>query len=780
MADIAELNIKVTTGEVKTGVTELSKLEKQGARTEKSIDGLSQTAKRLATYFAAWKVGSFLKDAALLAARYETLGVTMRVAGENAGYSAKQMAVFENQLKSQGIASVEAREVLTRMSAAYMDLSRSSELAGAAQNLAVAGGINSSQAFERLVYAIQSGQTEMLRTIGLNVQFDDAYKQMAASIGKNVKELTTQEKMQARVNIVLEKAAGYNGLYEEAMKTAGKQITSFARYWQDLQLELGRSQLPAVTKTVELLKEKLKEATAYLSKSEIQDELAGIGETAISTTEDLLKFGAAFGGAFVKILQGWNALPEVIQEYGLMALIGGKVFGPHGIAIVSILSAYTAFESKMKSAAQIDPSDGLDWTEEFSLWVADLENGTNVLEKIKKQMAEISEGGHIFRGTVSPPSEAMNLTLSDSAKSRVDSELLAFFGNIESASEPTKEYGPALSKKVNKFSLAGYEKTAEEMKFDAEFTADFSGADAKFAEIERKQEQQLASDKQVRLEFSREYIRIIKGESAAKMAEIDRMAADYLAAGADELAVAQWVAQEKLEASRKWADGAVRELQDYADAATNAADNVGDAFTSAMGGMEDSLVDFVQNGKLSFSSLADSIISDLTRIAVRQSITGPLASGLSGVIGKIFGNSNSGELVYDSASSVGPFLPSAKGNAFSGGGISSLSNGIYSSPTYFGFDQHVTKFAKGGVLGEAGVEGVLPLARTSGGDLGVKTVGNGESQQIQPMVVQFNISAVDGASVQAMLVNQKPLIVGMIQQSFNMQGKSGPRDNKRY
>lgn len=57
-----------------------------------------------------------------------------------------------------------------------------------------------------------------------------------------------------------------------------------------------------------------------------------------------------------------------------------------------------------------------------------------------------------------------------------------------------------------------------------------------------------------------------------------------------------------------------------------------DAVTNMAKNLEDALTDFVRTGKLSFSSLVDSMLTDLARLAVRQNITGPLASalGLSG------------------------------------------------------------------------------------------------------------------------------------------------------
>ena len=67
----------------------------------------------------------------------------------------------------------------------------------------------------------------------------------------------------------------------------------------------------------------------------------------------------------------------------------------------------------------------------------------------------------------------------------------------------------------------------------------------------------------------------------------------------------------------------------YFEEVSNLASLTEDATTRALRGMEDSLVRFVQTGKLSFKDMANSIIADLIRIQLRQSIMGPL-SGLIG------------------------------------------------------------------------------------------------------------------------------------------------------
>ena len=105
-------------------------------------------------------------------------------------------------------------------------------------------------------------------------------------------------------------------------------------------------------------------------------------------------------------------------------------------------------------------------------------------------------------------------------------------------------------------------------------------------------------------------------------------------------------AQDALATSRAWQDGMSRALQDYADRATDAAANAEQVTSQAFAHMEDALVSFVQTGKMDFKGLADSIIADITRIAIRQAIVGPLAGALfgggaaaggAGLLGGLFG-----------------------------------------------------------------------------------------------------------------------------------------------
>ncbi len=71
------------------------------------------------------------------------------------------------------------------------------------------------------------------------------------------------------------------------------------------------------------------------------------------------------------------------------------------------------------------------------------------------------------------------------------------------------------------------------------------------------------------------------------------------------------------------------QLQQYAESLMTTED----VFVGALKGMEDALVEFVMTGKLDFSSLIDSMIADIARLAIQQAVTKPLANSLAGLFG---------------------------------------------------------------------------------------------------------------------------------------------------
>lgn len=251
----------------KAGGSAFDDVNTSAKTSEIGINNVTTAVKGLAAAFAIYKIADMAKDIAMAATRYETLGVVLDQVGKTAGYTSGQMDAFAVALQKTGISMTEARLNITKMVQAHLELSKSTELARIAQDAAVIGNMNSSDAFARMIYGIQSGQTEVLRTIGINVSFEESYKKLADQLGKTSNELSQTEKATARMNAVLESGPAIAGVYEAAMDTAGKQLNSMTRYAQDAKVMLGEVFTPALSVIVKQVNDQWKEFNEDLKNS---------------------------------------------------------------------------------------------------------------------------------------------------------------------------------------------------------------------------------------------------------------------------------------------------------------------------------------------------------------------------------------------------------------------------------------------------------------------------------------------------------------------------------
>lgn len=208
-----------------------------------------------------------------------------------------------------------------------------------------------------------------------------------------------------------------------------------------------------------------------------------------------------------------------------------------------------------------------------------------------------------------------------------------------------------------------------------------------------------------------------------------------------------------------WETGATRALRKYLDSGKSVAEQTEEAFTRAFGNMEDALIAFLQTGKGSFREFAQALIADLARIELRALMASQLAS--SGSIGGLIGSLAS--QVFSLGSGIAGNLAAtlngyqtmnhaltnslhfdAKGSAYGPSGpIQEFARGgIVSKPVLF-------RYARGGsfglgVMGEAGDEAVMPLARDmlgrdAHGRLGLRRGAIGGGMQLT-----VNVSGANG------------------------------------
>lgn len=252
---------------------------------------------------------------------------------------------------------------------------------------------------------------------------------------------------------------------------------------------------------------------------------------------------------------------------------------------------------------------------------------------------------------------------------------------------------------------------------------------------------------------------------------IDQQAKEWAALGVPMEDVKARAEIMHMELSRSPWDGMVLGLRRYATETESLAKTMSGAVGQAFSSMEDAFVQFAMTGKLEFKDMANSIIADLMRITMRSMILGPIAnalgSGLSGMFTG-FGNLASGG-TWDFGVASGKFTPTfnqtgmtfASGGAFSG--IHGFRNSVVTSPTFFGYGSQLTRFAKGGVMGEAGPEAVMPLARMSNGNLGVQAGGSGP--------IELSLTIVDqtqgGVGVKDASATQNGLRIDMLIQQVD-------------
>lgn len=213
--------------------------------------------------------------------------------------------------------------------------------------------------------------------------------------------------------------------------------------------------------------------------------------------------------------------------------------------------------------------------------------------------------------------------------------------------------------------------------------------------------------------------------------------------------------ERRLQAMADYRNGARRAWQNIQADANDVASAMDDGLTAGFYSARDALTDFATTGKLTFRDFANSVIEDMARIAAQQAATSAL-SGLLGIgasaLGGWFGGSataGASASGYTGSAYSNWAAMQADGGAwangvqmFATGGA--FTNSVVNTPTAFGMSG-----GRMGVMGEAGPEAILPLARNSDGSLGVRMAGGmpaGGNTYNFPLSVDVEVSGVSTSS----------------------------------
>lgn len=243
-----------------------------------SISGaLTAALGALAAAFAAIRIGDFIKDATLTAARTEVLGTVLDVVGKNANVSVGRLKLLEEQVKSLGITTQSARESIIKFIQSGLPLEKIAQLARLAQNSAIIAQTTSAEAFDRLVRGIQTGQIELIRSAGVFISVEQALNAYARASGKAREGISDLERQTVILNAVLAQGDKVAGNYTAAMEDAGKRMTSLPRIFEEMSNSIGNKFLPILNEAIPIVEEFGKAVESSLTNDVIEANRAALG-----------------------------------------------------------------------------------------------------------------------------------------------------------------------------------------------------------------------------------------------------------------------------------------------------------------------------------------------------------------------------------------------------------------------------------------------------------------------------------------------------------------------
>ncbi|MCK5020749.1 MAG: hypothetical protein KAS32_27255, partial [Candidatus Peribacteraceae bacterium] len=185
-------------------------------------------------------------DIAHYASEVEGMGIAMHVVANNAGIMAEDVDKVRDSVVEQNVTTEAANRLMTDLIRNQLEYTQATELATAAQNIAVASGASTSETIERISQSISSGRTWLLRRLGLVEHLDAVYERYAETLGKTSEELDESQRKQAVVNYVLQEGEKYAGAYEQAMKNAAKVMRSTTDRVKEISYAFGSIFEPAL------------------------------------------------------------------------------------------------------------------------------------------------------------------------------------------------------------------------------------------------------------------------------------------------------------------------------------------------------------------------------------------------------------------------------------------------------------------------------------------------------------------------------------------------------
>lgn len=327
------------------------------------------------------QVGQALKsatvDAATYAARTQTLAIVntqLAKANDLNVFSTKQTV---ESVRSLGITTQQAFDSVNQLIVGQLNLAKATDLARLAQDAAVIAGKNSSETLAGIINGIRTQQIDVLRTYGINVQFETAFTQAQRELKR---ELTATEKQQIALNEVLKQAPKIAGSYEASLDTTGKKMTSLRRFVDEAKNAIGNEFQGALGASIDGLTSAAQFAEAHSQ---------ALGNLAKSAALATAAFGVFQLGSYIS-----SVIAATAATGGLSVALSGLgtalVSNPIGLALVAIGAGAAILYSRMQdiksqfgSLFELNGDQAKKLEDELRSISEEMRNGTKTAEDFK-------------------------------------------------------------------------------------------------------------------------------------------------------------------------------------------------------------------------------------------------------------------------------------------------------------------------------------------------------------------------------------------------------------
>jgi hypothetical protein len=280
---------------------------------------------------------NFTLGSTAYAARTEQLGLALGTVARANNVSAGTAFTLTKKIQELGVTTQDAREQMSRLIAANVDYSKAVQLASAAQDVGRISGEGTALSFGRLVHAIISAQPELLRQVGINLTFEESYKNAAKAMGVTAESLTSMEKLQIRTNDVIRAASNYAGVYADGLDSVGGRMLSLTRKIDEMRNAIGEqfqdeaaATLSILEKIANVMKENPREAvfgvglgvaavagTGAVVAAGTGNPLIALGLAAVAATGALVSFGETLSYGWSNKSKGDPGIKDYLDAWAM-------------------------------------------------------------------------------------------------------------------------------------------------------------------------------------------------------------------------------------------------------------------------------------------------------------------------------------------------------------------------------------------------------------------------------------------------------------------------------